>query len=472
MKELNIRAKEYFSVSQYSCIDLAMANALTVFNEKFYEIYCTYLGIEMNWACGLSSKNILDIFGVVSRQFICKNAGEFEKAICNSIDDNSPLVLIPISNTIFYSYFYKDMNYKGRHALIIYGYDINKRIFLVKENIHVTEYNNVKIKGTPFYTFAITYNQLYEIYEESIKQCEKNEAILISLKEVQEKELNPIETLAYFSQIDLFENNCLVQKINEIECAWVQNMLQNETLPIYVRRNYINSLEGIIKIYNHYVESLPICQMKKTDLLLKCKSFSEQRTVKVNLLMKLLIGKRKNMNSILEEIKEGIIKNDKEFQENVRKVLDITYVKEEKIDYARNCIVTADSYRKFPAEYPPENAVSGKWATGNDFECWFSTAYAQEHWLLFDLGDVRNIEEFVLRHYEGKNGDGYLVDYEILVSVDGVNYNTVVNQHNNKETVNHCKVETTQCRWIKLLMTKTMNKDGLYAVLEFEAWGY
>lgn len=157
VKELNIRTKNYFSVSQYNCIDLAFSNALTVFSESFYDIYYTYLGIEMNWASEMTSEKILDKLGIVSQSISCKNIDEFEKIVSDSINENNPLVLIPMSNTMFYSYFYRYNDYKGRHGLIIYGYDDEKRIFLIKENIHITEFNDIRMKGTPFYTFAFKY---------------------------------------------------------------------------------------------------------------------------------------------------------------------------------------------------------------------------------------------------------------------------------------------------------------------------
>lgn len=60
---------------------------------------------------------------------------EFIEGIQESVDRDSPMLMIPLYNTMFYSIFYKDTDAYMSHGLIISGYDSDKGLAMLQENV-------------------------------------------------------------------------------------------------------------------------------------------------------------------------------------------------------------------------------------------------------------------------------------------------------------------------------------------------
>lgn len=470
MHAIDLAVKDIYSVSHYNCIDLAVANALTYLGEDYYTFYCALLGIEANWGEKDPDRDwIMGVLGIKSEKIQCSDKKVFVKRICKQIDKGMPVLMTPMANTVFYSLFYKDTDYPGGHGLIIYGYDENKEIFLTKENIHVTEYNKVSSNGTPFYTFALTFSQLYEIYKNSIIQMEDKAILFYYEKSEKGKSICTSDLLSILSGIDVIKQNQLITSMSDLYNRKVE--AHDETIPIYVRRAHVNSLRALIQLYEQYIGKLSMNQMEKDERIKKLQLYVKQREKQVNLIMKLLLSNKLYDYGRFDSLVSEIIENDLQFQGLIREAAKVKNRKRSEKDFARNCRVTADTYRKFPQDYPPENAVNGIWSSGNENECWFSTAFSSEHWMLFDLRQIHKIQRIVLRHYEGKYGRGHLTDFNIESSEDGKSYRNIISVENNQDIINEYVFEGLKCRWIRLVITGTADVDGLSALLEFEAWG-
>ncbi|MEK4509178.1 discoidin domain-containing protein [Paenibacillus sp. FSL K6-2524] len=99
---------------------------------------------------------------------------------------------------------------------------------------------------------------------------------------------------------------------------------------------------------------------------------------------------------------------------------------------------------------------------------------SSNRWLQIDLGSVEQVNQFVIKHAsEGGETASYNTKaYNIQVSVDGTNWNTVVNIINNTSGITVDKITEVKARYIKLnVTTPTQTRNPAARIYEFEAYG-
>jgi uncharacterized repeat protein (TIGR02543 family) len=100
---------------------------------------------------------------------------------------------------------------------------------------------------------------------------------------------------------------------------------------------------------------------------------------------------------------------------------------------------------------------------------------SSNRWLQIDLGSVEQVNQFVIKHAsEGGETASYNTKaYNIQVSVDGTNWNTVVNiTNNNSSGITVDKITEVSARYIKLnVTTPTQTTNPAARIYEFEAYG-
>ncbi|MFF2483514.1 discoidin domain-containing protein [Paenibacillus sp. NPDC058071] len=99
---------------------------------------------------------------------------------------------------------------------------------------------------------------------------------------------------------------------------------------------------------------------------------------------------------------------------------------------------------------------------------------SSNRWLQIDLGSVKQVNQFVIKHAsEGGESASYNTKaYNIQVSTDGTNWNTVVNIINNKSGITVDKIAEVSARYIKLnVTTPTQTTNAAARIYEFEAYG-
>ncbi|NQX46567.1 discoidin domain-containing protein [Paenibacillus tritici] len=95
-------------------------------------------------------------------------------------------------------------------------------------------------------------------------------------------------------------------------------------------------------------------------------------------------------------------------------------------------------------------------------------------WLQLDLGSVQQVDQFVIKHAsEGGETPSYNTKaYNIQVSTDGTNWNTVVNVTNNSLGITVDNITAVSARYIKLNVTApTQTTNAAARIYEFEVYG-
>ncbi|WP_227872179.1 discoidin domain-containing protein [Paenibacillus albus] len=101
-------------------------------------------------------------------------------------------------------------------------------------------------------------------------------------------------------------------------------------------------------------------------------------------------------------------------------------------------------------------------------------ALSGSHWLQVDLGSVKQVNQFVIKHAsEGGETASYNTKaYNIQISTDGTNWSTVVNVTGNTSGITVDKITQVSARYIKLnVTTPTQTTNAAARIYEFEVYG-
>ncbi|HEX7917404.1 discoidin domain-containing protein [Rudaea sp.] len=119
------------------------------------------------------------------------------------------------------------------------------------------------------------------------------------------------------------------------------------------------------------------------------------------------------------------------------------------------------------ASEPASNAVDGTLSSVLDKFC----SLARPAWLRVDLGQVRQIREFTIRH-AGAGGELRSWNtraFEILVSRDGSHWRRVVEVVDNTADVSHHPVAPVDARYVKLVVhVPAQDRDPATRIFELE----
>ncbi|MEK3790422.1 discoidin domain-containing protein [Paenibacillus sp. FSL R7-0204] len=99
---------------------------------------------------------------------------------------------------------------------------------------------------------------------------------------------------------------------------------------------------------------------------------------------------------------------------------------------------------------------------------------SSNRWLQIDLGSVMQVNQFIIKHAaEGGETTSYNTKaYNIQVSNDGANWNTVVNVTNNRLGITADNITAVSARYIKLNVTvPTQTTNAAARIYEFEVYG-
>lgn len=135
-------------------------------------------------------------------------------------------------------------------------------------------------------------------------------------------------------------------------------------------------------------------------------------------------------------------------------------------DLARNKKTDASSYVN--SNEAPRFAVDG-----NDRTKWCAVGDGP-HWLTVDLGAVRQVSEFVVKHAQaGGEGEAFNTRaFRIQLSLDGVNWSDAVEVKDNTQGVSKHAIGLTKARYAKLIVDKpTQGGDTAARIYGFEVRG-
>jgi hypothetical protein len=140
----------------------------------------------------------------------------------------------------------------------------------------------------------------------------------------------------------------------------------------------------------------------------------------------------------------------------------------EPANLALNRPATADS--RCAASEGPEKAVNGSVSGGNS-DKWCSLGATR--WLRVDLGTVRQVSRFVVRH-AGAGGEPASYDtrdFDIQTSTDGTTWTTAVQTRANTANVTTHVIPPTNARYLRLnVLVPTQTTDTAARIYELEAY--
>lgn len=138
-------------------------------------------------------------------------------------------------------------------------------------------------------------------------------------------------------------------------------------------------------------------------------------------------------------------------------------------DLAKNRPATADS--SCSSNEGPEKAVDG--TVFNDSK-WCSGGTNGQYWLKVDLGTNTSVARFVINH-AGAGGEsaGYNTrDFSIQLSLDGTNWQTVVNVTGNTSSVTTHQINPQVARYVRLVITNPQTSTQYIAARIYELQVY
>lgn len=260
-KYLNIDSYPYpygFHAKLINCIDIAIACSAGHYNHDNYFFYVFYYAMLNNWYDNdnylVSPKKILRKIGLYPRLEKVETENELIQSIKRNIDNNIP-VLIP---TTYYSLFYSRWTYLDEsnrgvpHLLIIDGYDDDKKVFIIRDTLHVAQSEMPKLEphegyqSVGFFKLQLTESMIIDIWNLSnadLKTDMKHKLITI-LKD----NANPAK-LNYESLIIDFMTNYINKKNKFVD--YIQNFntyitLSEET----IRNHFYKCLNPFFKVFD------------------------------------------------------------------------------------------------------------------------------------------------------------------------------------------------------------------------------
>jgi hypothetical protein len=138
------------------------------------------------------------------------------------------------------------------------------------------------------------------------------------------------------------------------------------------------------------------------------------------------------------------------------------------VNVALNKATTADS--SCNANEGPEKAVNGS-VTGGNSDKWCSLGSTK--WWRVDLGGTFAIKSFTLRHAGagGESTSWNTRDFNIQVSSDGTNWNTVVTVTGNTASITDHPITTVNARYVQVnVTTPTSTTDTAARIYEIEVY--
>ncbi|GEM_PF-2397508 len=337
-----------------NCVDNPFAAASGYYNIDNYYYYCFYNIALYNWGknseehCSDIEQLLLEGMGVriansignnndifkVQESILKKlglgivfnkadNIEEFLEFIKNGINRNYPLIMLPINDTLFYYYQYMTENYNS-HALIISGYDEERKLILIQDSLFDRELSKKAFKGEPFYKLFLKEEELKKIWSITHEYYEKNNSSLynkelLSLEKVSKPEINSYLDLSddFIEKTDI--NNSYFVKIVE---SFNNNSRKFSNLEyIYdLRRIFYFGLVVIFDIFEKINEESNYDEDIYEELIKHKVHYMKSRDLIINKLHYYALKKKVLTNEIIRKMKQEINSNDQKLYLLLKKI--------------------------------------------------------------------------------------------------------------------------------------------------------
>lgn len=407
MKELNISYHlEGYSALVNNCMDYNIAGAASFYDKYFLKLYCAIWSIYMNYNHDLSldiSKHILEILGLEKCPISLKNEHTVLNDIIKQIDDGHPLIFYTNTSLLFYCVMYlNDKSKNINHSFIINGYDEEKKLLYIKENVINSDMIRTITDVQPFSSYTFTYDIFLSIFSETkIRFTDKD--LLYYIKKNNDIDKKAIKKMLFSSYLELLNNekDCLI--------VYLKYVIENGFCPkiCYNEQFFRDFYHSYNVIFDFIIENVNMRNIMEFELLRK--KIMDHRK---NVVLKLAKLSCENKVNDLENIKKIYNKTTK-INEELNEFLKTNYIscKEERMIFTMNDVfITADSAFN---EYFSENNIIKDEFINDKFSFWRSRNIIEKHWIKIDFLNVKKINGIIVEHHR-KNG--YVTrDYSIYI---------------------------------------------------------
>lgn len=252
--------KDGFSIESVDCVHGPIAAATGYYSYEYYFYYnflhCIYWQTSVLDELELSSyaSKILKNMGLELKEIDCIDLSD-DEAILNmskTITGGMPIVLVTKYNALFYSMWYKNNEFKTKHAIIINEYLETNRTFGIKESTLLRGYIDSNKNTDSFFQLHITDTMLFDIWVIANKQfCEEQSPYYKKFYAVIENTQASVDPNTILTQaIKIFDN--WNNGLSNIICIWNNELINS--IDDYVeqfrdyRLRYCGSLKPIYSL--------------------------------------------------------------------------------------------------------------------------------------------------------------------------------------------------------------------------------
>lgn len=461
MKILNLSYQlDKYSVDVNNCIDYNIAEAISFFENEFFDYYNCFWTLYSNYYeidIPKIKYLILDILGFELINEDIENSKDLIKKIKQRIDSENPIIINVPNSLLFYSIMYKNETVKSfNHSIIINGYDENLEVIYIRENSINTDVLSQLTLSQPFSQYVLTNAMVENIFIEMEKLFSKDEI-----------RKNLFNYIVQKNKVDISEIKLrLVQEI--LLCfGGRKDILTNELDKMIIRKYYHNyyrteefrrlSLHAFKPLFDEIRKMLTDEPANEFDLLVN--SYIKFKENIVNMLAKNSFKSVKVNEEKIEQIKLKL----KEHHIKIYKMLVSNIGKNENLRNKYNLIkgdvqITSDSELvRGTKTFNAKNVLTDS-KCNNNLHFWISYNTIQRHWIMIDFLKTININKIIIKH---KSNLKYITkNYKLLYSFDKINWKVFKNVKNNNYVVNEFLFnKKIEFRYFKIVITKP--NDGI-----------
>lgn len=315
-----------YLIEQVDCVERPLFVAIKSYNEYYAHLYLMFLKLSQSYYLGNTYKS--HNYSFARSRYILEKELDFKFGYINSknliegiekeINKNNPVLVLVNLKDIYYSNFFKKKDWI--HLFLIRGYDKDKKLFYIMDNIHRTG-DNDKI----LYDFVIQYDTLTAAYNSYCNNINNDFIYYIDSHNSNVNSKNTILPLL-LKGINYYLHTDIKYYLNDENVQKVQNYgttdLSKSIIKMdYYREVFFNELSILLtaflspdnnnyNLFNSKEKELVSCWKRKTSLRL----FSIRK--KKNILYDDVIEIEKEVRQLLEKITEDLLhKKEKQLGE-------------------------------------------------------------------------------------------------------------------------------------------------------------
>lgn len=456
-----------FNISNIDCIHYQIANAVGKYNKNNYYFYTFLYCFYINWGeeyLSWKSNLILKELGIEIKKIVFEDEKELMQQIKASIREGEPVIMI---NTLNSMYYYRSVYLTGSnilHAIIIFEFDDQKDIIVVKDYCQNDEILGEVFTSQPNLDIAMKSEMLMEIWKIAKKERPELNENFYALKYTSESSIITIDD--FLNHYNICCNNYLEGKLSNKLVEYIDICNISRLDDRLVREYFFGSLQMFFGVIEKFFISVLDSSYYK---------FKEEYLNNRDLLLtKLIIYKKRSKhlsNDVKKLLKENIVEYDNKLFVKISYLLN-TYKKVNNQEYKlydyKNIIIKTDSEMCYEgvkiSSYNVLNCQYRYWLT----DAWISENTASCHWLVYKFYEQITVKKVIIKHDSNRRlrTNSYILQW----SKDGNNWYNLFTIKENYDEDNILYINECKTQYLRLYILKPSNEDKIARIYKFEVW--